>query len=170
MRRTLVGCLTAAAFGVVALTAAAALDPWADAHARLGYAIYKPKTTLGYKVSSFGYQACPGGKRSASFSVTYGSYRGVRGPKTKGFDLFEGSPVICSDPGEHTANGTRTIGGVKAIVGVYCDPTRYCSLADGVKNGYILLWKRGATRIQMDGAHITLARLLEVARSLVPVR
>jgi len=35
-----------------------------------------------------------------------------------------------------------------------------------VKKGYILLWKRGATKIQMDGAHITLAQLLKAARSL----
>jgi len=170
MRRTLVGCLTAAAFGVVALTAAAALDPWADAHARLGYAIYKPKTTLGYKISSFGYQSCPGGKRNASFDATYGTYKGDLGPTRKGFAIFEGSPTICSDPGEHSSNGTRAIGGVKASVGVYCDPTRHCSLADGVKNGYILLWRRGATRIQMDGAHISLARLGAVAQSLARVR
>ena len=84
----------------------------------------------------------------------------------QGLGIFEGSPAICSDPAESTPHGTRVIGGVKASLGVYCDPPKQCSLAQGVRNGYILRWKRGGTRIQMDSAHLTLAQLLTVARGL----
>jgi len=155
--------------GVLAGTALATSNPWPAAHARLRYTIYKPSQTLGYKLSGFGYQPCPGGKSKASLYATYGTYRGVLGSNTKGFDIFEGSPAICSDHGEFASKGTQTIDGVKAQVGVYCDPSERCPLADGVKKGYILLWRRGATKMQMDGAHITLAQLLKVARSLEPV-
>jgi hypothetical protein len=89
--------------------------------------------------------------------------------KTKGFGIFEGSPAICSDHAEFWPQGTRLIGGVKASLGVYCALPKHCSLAQGVTNGYILLWKRGKTRIQMDSAHLTLAQFLKVASSLEPV-
>ena len=158
------------AAGVAAGAALGASDPWPAAHARLSYTIYEPTQTLGYKLSGFGYQGCPGGKSKASLYATYGTYKGALGSNTKGFDIFEGSPAICSDHGEFASKGTQTIDGVKAQVGVYCDPSEHCALADGVKKGYILLWKRGATRIQMDGAHITLAQLLKAARSLKPVK
>ena len=152
-----------------AVTAAAGGDPWVVAHSRLSYPIYKPAQTLGYKVSSFGYQPCPGGKSKSSLYATYGTYKGVLLSKTRGFGIFEGSPAICSNPAGWTPHGTELIGGVKASLGVYCDLPKHCSLAQGVQNGYILLWKRGRTRIQMDSSHLTLAQLLRVARSLAPV-
>jgi len=154
---------------VSAVAAAAGGDPWVVAHSRLSYPIYKPAQTLGYKVSSFGYQPCPGGKSKASLYATYGTYKGVLLSKTKGFGIFEGSPAICSNPAGWTQHGTELIGGIKASLGVYCDLPKHCSLAQGVQNGYILLWKRGKTRIQMDSSHLTLAQLLRVARSLKPV-
>jgi hypothetical protein len=168
MRKTLLLVVA----GVAALSAATALadnDPWPVANARLSYPIFKPVSTLGYKVSSFGFQPCPGGRSKASLYATYGSYRGVLGNKTKGFGLFEGSPAICSDPAEWQAHGHVWIGGSKASLGVYCDPSQKCPLASGREHGYILLWTRGKTRIQMDSAHLALAGLLKVARSLVPV-
>ncbi|HST25622.1 MAG TPA: hypothetical protein VLJ76_06495 [Gaiellaceae bacterium] len=158
-----------AAFCASAVAATAGGDQWAAAHARLSYTIYKPKQTLGYKISGFGYQPCPGGKSKSSIYATYGTYKGVLLSKTKGFGIFEGSPAICSDHAEFTSHGTRVIGGVKATLGVYCDVPNTCSLAKGVTNGFILLWKRGATRIQMDSSHLTLAQFLEVATSLAKV-
>jgi len=168
--RTLVAFLAAAALGLAVLTAASASDFWSGANARLSYPIYKPTSTLGYGISSSGFQPCPGGRSKSSLYATYGTYKGVLLSKTKGFGIFEGSPAICSDPAEWTPHGTRVIGGVKASLGVYCDPPKQCSLAQGVQNGYILRWKRGVTRIQMDSAHLTLAQLLTVAKSLQLVR
>jgi hypothetical protein len=152
--------LTIAALAVLcvsAVTAAAGGDPWVVAHSRLSYPIYKPAQTLGYKISSFGYQPCPGGKSKSSMYATYGTYKGVLLSETKGFGIFEGSPAICSNPAGWTPHGTELIGGVKTSLGVYCDLPKHCSVAQGVQNGYILLWKRGKTRIQMDSSHLTLA-------------
>lgn len=169
MARKLIVVAALALVGLSATLASAAADPWAAAQKRLSYPIYEPTQSLGHKVSSFGYQPCPGGKSRSSIFATYGSYKGVLMSKTKGFGIFEGSPAICSDHAEFWPQGTRTIGGVKATLGVYCDVPKHCSLAQGVANGYILLWKRGKTRIQMDSAHITLAQFLKVASSLKPV-
>ena len=169
MTRTTITTIAAVAvFGLSALAALAATDPWHAAHARLSYPIYKPAQTLGYKISSFGYQPCPGGKSRSSIYATYGTYKGTLLSNTKGFGIFEGSPAICSDHAEYWPQGTRLIGGVKAALGVYCDVPKHCTLAQGLKNGYILLWKRGATRIQMDSSHLTLAQFLKVAGSLTP--
>jgi hypothetical protein len=159
--------------GVVALSAATALadnDPWPVANARLGYPIYKPVATLGFKISSFGFEPCPGGPSKASLYTTYGSYRGILGSRTKGFGLLEGSPAICSDPAEWTPHGHVWIGAARASLGVYCALPGRCSLAQGRENGFILLWRRGRTRMQMDSAHLALTGLLRVARSLVAVR
>ncbi len=169
MTRGITTIAAVAVFGLSALAAAAATDPWGAAHARLSYSIYKPAQTLGYKISTFGYQPCPGGKSKSSLYATYGTYKGVLLSKTKGFGIFEGSPAICSDAAGWTPHGAQLIGGVKASLGVYCDLPKHCSLAQGVQNGYILLWRRGQTRIQMDSAHLTLAQLLTAARSLKPV-
>ena len=169
MKRTLTKIGALAMLGLFATAAVAATDSWSAAHVRLSYSIYKPTQTLGYKVSSFGYQPCPGGRSKASLYAAYGTYKGVLLSKTKGFGIFEGSPEICSNPADWTAHGTQLIGGVKTSVGVYCDLPKHCSLAQGVANGYILLWKRGKTRLQMDSSHLTLAQLLRAARSLTPV-
>ena len=169
-RKTITTIAAVAVFGLSALAALAATDPWSAAHARLSYTIYKPAQTLGYKISSFGYQPCPGGKSKSSIYATYGTYKGVLLSKTTGFGIFEGSPAICSDHAEYDSHGTRAIGGIKAVLGVYCDVPKHCSLARGVKNGYILLWKRGATRIQMDSSHLTLVQFLKVAGSLTPAK
>jgi hypothetical protein len=150
-------------------TALAASDPWPAARARLSYTILEPSQTLGYKVSGFGYQPCPGGKSKASVYATYGSYKGIFNPKVKGFGIFEGSPAICSDHAEYWPQGTRMVGGVKAQLGVYCDVPKHCTLSQGPKNGWIMLWTTGKTRIQLDGVHISLAQLLKIANGLKPV-
>jgi hypothetical protein len=155
--------------GAIAGTAPAASDPWPAAHARLSYAIFKPSQTLDYRVSSFGYEPCPGGKSKASLDATYGTYKGILTSKATGFGIFEGSPHICSDHAEFWPVGRPTVGGVKVTLGVYCDLPKHCTRSQGLKNGWIMLWTRGKTRIQMDGAHITLGQLLKVARSLKPV-
>ena len=170
MARKLIVVAALAFLGSSATFAAAtAADPWAAAQKRLVYPIDEPTRTLGYKVSGFGYQTCPGGRSRSSIFATYGSYKGVLNGKARGFGIFEGSPAICSDHAEFKPQGTRMIGGAKATLGVYCDPAKRCSLAQGVANGYILLWRRGKTRIQMDSAHITLAQFLNVAYNLKPV-
>jgi hypothetical protein len=168
------GKLTAAvalvALACAAATAVAAGDPWPAAHARLSYTIYKPSQALGDNVSGFGYQPCPGGKSKASIYATYGTYKGVLSSKVKGFGIFEGSPAICSDHAEFWPVGTRIVGGAKATLGVYCGPPKHCPISQGPRNGWIMLWTRGKTRIQLDGVHISQAQLLKVANGLQPVK
>jgi hypothetical protein len=163
-RRTIVVALLCVL--VAAGVAAAGTDPWHAAKLRLAYPIFEPTNTLGYKISGFGFQPCPGGKSKASVDATYGTYKGILLSKTKGFGIFEGSPQICSNPATFTIVGTPTIGGIKATLGVYCDETTTCRLSQGLTNGYILVWRRGKTKIQMDASHLTLAKFLQVARSL----
>ena len=152
-----------------AALAAAAGNPWPAAHARLSYPIFQPTQTLGDKVSSFGYQPCGNAKSKDSLYATYGTYKGVLSAHVKGFGIFEGSPQICSNPAEYWPVGTRTVGGIKASLGVYCDLPKHCTLAQGPKNGWILVWRRKGTKIQMDGVHLSLAQFLEVANGLKPV-
>jgi hypothetical protein len=154
---------------VSAALAAAAANPWPAAHARLSYPIFEPTQTLGYKVSGFGYQGCGNAKSKDSLYATYGTYKGVLSAKVKGFGIFEGSPQICSNPAEYWPVGTRTVGGIKANLGVYCDLPKHCTLAQGPKNGWILVWRRKGTKIQMDGVHLSLAQFLKVANSLKPL-
>ena len=103
---------------VSAALAAAAANPWPAANTRLSYPIFQPTQTLGYKVSGFGYQPCGTAKSKDSLDATYGTYKGVLTAKVKGFGIFEGSPQICSDPAEYWPVGTRTVGGIKASLGV----------------------------------------------------
>ena len=105
--------LLVAAAGAALLSAVTALadaDPWPVARASLSYPLYRPRYRLGYKVSSFGFQRCPGGRSKASLYATYGSYRGVRSGRLTGFGLLEGSPAICSDPAGWTPHGTVWVG------------------------------------------------------------
>lgn len=168
--RRLAGVVVGAAVALSAASALADNDPWPVARARLSYSIYKPLKTFGYKVSSFGYQPCPGGPSKASVYSTFGSYKGLLESKTKGFGLLEGSPRICSDHAEFTGHGKVQIGADKATLGVYCDVPRTCSISKGRTNGFILLWRRGKTTLQMDSAHLPLAQFLAIARSLTRVR
>ncbi len=166
-RRFVIGVVAVLCVGTS--LAAAAANPWPAARARLSYPIFQPTQTLGYKVSGFGYQPCGTGKSKDSVYATYGTYKGVLNAKVKGFGIFEGSPQICSDHAEFWPVGTRTVGGVKAQLGVYCGPPKHCTLAQGPKNGWILLWKRSGTRIQMDGVHLSLSDFLKVANGLKPL-
>jgi hypothetical protein len=158
-----------AALAASASLAVAAGNPWPAAHAHLSFPIFQPTQTLGYKVSSFGYQPCGGAKSKDSLDATYGTYKGILTAKVKGFGIFEGKPQICSDPAEYWPVGTRTVGGIKAQLGVYCALPKHCTLAQGPKNGWILIWRRNGTKIQMDGVHLTLAQFLQVANALKPV-
>jgi hypothetical protein len=149
-----------------AALAVAAGNPWPAAHARLGYPIFEPTQTLGYKASGFGYQSCGTAKSKDSLDATYGTYKGVLSARVKGFGIFEGSPQICSNPAEYWPVGTRTVDGIRANLGVYCDLPKRCTVAQGPKNGWILVWRRNGTKIQMDAVHLSLAQFLKVANSL----
>ena len=95
---------------------------WENMQVGITYRLYKPGTTLGYKLNRFQAASCGKGHEPWA-AATYGTYNGTLGSNKKGFALYEGHP-ICSDPAESTKIGLLRIMGVYAYVGVYCDPQR----------------------------------------------
>jgi hypothetical protein len=177
----------AAAAVVAALAAAAgafalgAPSPWQNAQVGLTYPLYQPTATLGLQRAEFRLLPCQPGQDESVFA-TYG--RAYTPPsnfgKVRGFSIGEGYPQICANAGIAKSVATRTVGGVRVRVSVYCDPSEFsrCTLASGVRNGYVLQWRkpyrRGQiikrrTEIFMDSSLLTLPELLKIAASLTPV-
>jgi hypothetical protein len=137
---------------------------WENVQVGVSYLLYHPKVQLGYKLTKFKSISCGTG-HEPWVAATYGG-------KARGFDVFEGHP-ICSDPGESARVGNPRIMGVKAYLGVYCDPTQKCTKAQGVKNGFLLTWNakpakpyKKNTSIQLNSRGLTLAQLMKVVRGL----
>jgi hypothetical protein len=147
---------------------------WENIQVGITYRLYQPGATLGYKLNKLKPASC--GKGHEPWVVaTYGTYKGILNGKTKGFALYEGHP-ICSDPAESTKVGNLTIMGVKAYVGVYCDPAKHCTKADGVKSGYTVQWKakpsspyKKNTQMQLDTSKLTWTQLTKIAKGLKKV-
>jgi hypothetical protein len=149
-------------------------DPWVEAQAGLAFQLFRPSNTLGLKLIFHRLAHCQPGN-AAHRSAAYGSY------KTRGIFFEEFSPRHnCADAGEWVEQGTRVIGGITAVLGVNCGGPRYpnCTLADGPKHGYVLIWTRAPapgsafhkkTEIFMGSGQLTLTQFLKVARSVVPV-
>jgi hypothetical protein len=147
---------------------------WENIQVGITYRLYQPGQRLGFKANKIQSASCGQGHEPWVVAL-YGTYKGTLGSKTKGFALYEGHP-ICSDPGESTKVGNLTIMGVKAYVGVYCDPTEHCTKADGVKHGYTVQWKakpsspyKKNTQMQLDTAKLTWTQLTKIAKGLKKV-
>lgn len=151
---------------VSAPAATAGRDPWLVAHRRLDYPLFRPYRTLGFALSRFTYIRCYKGRSRDSLYTAYGSYGGVPRSKARGFELVEGNPQVCANPGLSTPHGTRLVGGDRAHLAVYCPATKRCSLAQGLRYGYTLWWTRDGTYVQISSERLTLPQLLDVARSL----
>jgi hypothetical protein len=168
----------AAATGALALGAP---SPWENAQVGLTYPLYQPTVTLGLKRSEFRLLPCQPGQDESVFA-NYG--RAYTPPsnfgKVRGFSIGEGYPQICGNAGIAKYVATRRVGGAQVRVSVYCDPTAFkqCTLASGVRNGYVLQWRKPyaprqvikkRTWLFMDSSLLTLPELLRVAGSLKPV-
>jgi hypothetical protein len=137
---------------------------WDNIQVGLTYRLYQPKVKLRLKQKSVKTVSCGTGKEPW--------VAGAYGTNKRGFSIYEGHP-ICSDPGESTRIGNPRIMGVKAYLGVYCDPTQKCTKAQGVKNGFLLTWNAKPSRpykknttIQLNSMHLTLSDLMKVVRGL----
>ena len=137
---------------------------WENIQVGITYRLYQPKVKLGLKQKSVKSVSCGTGHEPWVAAI-YGSNK-------RGFSVYEGHP-ICSDPGESTRIGNPRIMGVKAYLGVYCDPTKTCTKADGVENGFLLTWNAKPSKpytknstIQLNSMHLTLAELMKVVRGL----
>lgn len=162
--------LIVCAAGITAAPGAVAgRDAWQAAQQRLDYPLFRPSRLLGFPLSKFEYLPCYRGKSRDSVYTSYGAYGLGPRSRKRGFELVEGNPQVCANSAEFTPHGTRLIGRVRAKLGVYCAVPRRCSLAQGVRNGYTLYWRREGTYVQISSARLTLSQLLELARGLRPV-
>jgi hypothetical protein len=159
--------LTAPVFGSGSGHKSGSPSKWENIQVGISYRLYRPGKTLGVKLKTLKTINCGTGKEPW-VAATYGT-------RARGFDLYEGHP-ICSDPGESTRVGNPTVRGAKAYLGVYCPPTKTCTKAQGVKNGFLLQWKakpskpyKKNTTLQINTAHLTLAQLMKIATGLKKV-
>ncbi len=177
--------ILATALAALAATASAFAmglpNPWDNAQVGLTYPLYEPTVTLGLKRAQFRLLPCTPGQDESVFA-TYG--KAYTPPsnfgKVKGFSIGEGYPEICANAGVAKYVTTRTVKGVRIKVAVYCDPTQFkqCTLASGVKNGYVLQWRQPYTSRQaikkrtelfMDSSLLSLTDVLKIVAGLKPV-
>jgi hypothetical protein len=155
-------------------------DPWSTAQKRLHYPVYRPAFTAGLTLASFQIQPCGAGKDGSVFA-SFGRGSSPNGfGHYRGFMLGEAFPFQCSDFGDASLVGTRTVNGVKAYVFAYCDPSASrCGFADGVALGYVVRWRQPAptsgslhkpTLVTMISSKLTFAELQQIAAGLKQVR
>jgi hypothetical protein len=180
--------VAAASFGVFALAlvlaagafAMGAPSPWQNAQVGLDYALYQPSATMHLDRTAFKTLSCSPGQ-DVSVAATYGNAYAPSTDfgKVKGFSIAEGAPQICANPGVAKYVATKSVNGVKVRVSVYCDPTQLsrCTLASGVKSGYVLQWTQPAsqsatftkpTKMFIDSSRLTLNDDLTIAAGLHP--
>jgi hypothetical protein len=157
-------------------------SPWENAQVGLDYALYQPSTTMHLDRTEFTTLACSPGQ-DVSVAATYGNAYAPPSNfgKVKGFSITEGSPQICANPGLAKYVTTKSVNGVKVRVSVYCDPMQLskCTLASGVKSGYVLQWTQPSTQTRtftqptkmfIDSSRMTLNDDLEIAAGIHPAQ
>ena len=153
----------------------AATDKYVDAQASLSYSVSKPGKTLGLGIREFELIPCVDQSEPWLYVKLGGTVRYLEIMQSK-------AGIKCSDPGLSKKLRNITINGNSAQVHVYCDPAKpatfkKCSTADISRlGGYILFTNKGTknrtpTEIQVQGiGGITYSQLLDVAKSLTPVK
>jgi hypothetical protein len=142
-------------------------DPWPAVARQVGFPLYRPADALGLPLASVLTTPCG----SAGTSVT-ATYQQGTGASRRAVRLYEGSPDLCGDPGEHAKVGDVVVGGTTAPLYVYgrdglCDG-RACTVDDGFESGFLLFLQPVAngTRVAVDTHHVTADELVRVAASL----
>jgi hypothetical protein len=163
----------------VAGVALAKGNPWPSTQKKVTYPVYAPAVTAGLSLAGFVLQPCGAGKDPSIFA-SYGRGSSPNGfGHFRGFMLGEAYPFQCSDFGDATLVGTRTINRVKAQVFAYCDPPgSKCPFSAGVKNGYVVRWHqlaptsgpfRKRTLVTLISSRLTFAEVLRIAAGLKQV-
>ena len=157
-------------------------NPYVDAQVGLTYPVYQPTTLLGLPRTSFKLLPCAAGQ-DESVSATYGkAYTPTSNlGKLPGFSIAEGYPTICNHPGTSWQVGIWNVGIPKAMVSVrvsvYCSPAvlKYCTVANGVKSGYVLEWAQPyqfgtspakQTEMFIDTSLLTLPQALHIVAGI----
>jgi hypothetical protein len=165
-----VAVLAAVLLSAVAAPAADTQARWHTVAARSKFPIYRPKQTLGLKLSILKLYPCLVTPRGTRYLAADYGKPGGKGPH---FGAWEMYPYLCGNPGEANPVTSAVIKGVKVKVLVFCrSPGPTCTIKDGFKNGFLLyLRERGAkrTRIQLIASHVSLSDFLKIARSFTKV-
>jgi hypothetical protein len=171
--------LTALAVPVAAMGSP---NPYENAQVGLNYPVYQPKTVVGLSMSSFKLLSCAAGQDESVYA-TYGKAYTPESNlgKLPGFSIAEGYPTVCNHPGTSWQVGIWNVGIPKAMVSVrvsvYCSPAvlKYCTVANGVKSGYVLQWAQPyefgtspakRTQMFMDTSLLTLSQALHVVAGI----
>ena len=143
------GACSGAILAALAVPAAAmgGPNPYDDAQVGLTYPVYQPMTVLGLPLTSFKLLPCAAGQDESLYADYGKAYTPTSNfGKLPGFSIAEGYPDICSNPGISWQVGIWNVGIPKGMVSVkvsvYCDPAvlKNCTVASGVKSGYVLQW------------------------------
>ena len=176
------GCGATLAALAVPAAAMGGPNPYDDAQVGLTYPVYQPMTVLGLPLTSFKLLPCAAGQ-DESVSATYGkAYTPISNfGKLPGFSIAEGYPDICSNPGISWQVGIWNVGIPKDMVSVkvsvYCDPAvlKNCTVASGVKSGYVLQWAQPyqfgtspakQTEMFIDTSLLTLPQALHIVAGI----
>jgi hypothetical protein len=168
---------TLAALAVPA-TAMGGPNPYDDAQVGLTYPVYQPMTVLGLPLTSFKLLPCAAGQDESVYATYGNAYTPLSNlGKLPGFSIAEGYPNICNQPGTSWQVGIWNVGIPRAMVSVrvsvYCSPAvlKYCTVANGVKSGYVLQWAQPyqfgtspakQTQMFIDTSLLTLPQALHI--------
>ena len=176
------GCAATLAALAVPAAAMGGPNPYDDAQVGLTYPVYQPTTLLGLPMTGFKLLPCAAGQDESVYA-TYGkAYAPVSNlGKLPGFSIAEGYPTICNHPGTSWQVGVWNVGIPKAMVSVrvsvYCSPAvlKYCTVANGVKSGYVLEWAQPyqfgtspakQTEMFIDTSLLTLPQALHIVAGI----
>jgi hypothetical protein len=138
---------------------------WRKAADRAGFAVYRPRQTLGLKLSDLVLTA------SGCLQASYGNHGSMKGPH---FGLYEPANTSqCGQPGDAAEVAPAVINGVNVPVLVQCATLPKCTTKDGETNGVFLLFVPEHAgphyAIQLQSSHVSLSDFLKVARSFTKV-
>jgi hypothetical protein len=145
-------------------------DPYVDAQSGLTYAIWKPATTVGLKLSEVKLLICSV-KSEQWISATYGA-------KKRYVQIMESdSKAKCSDLGIGKQLANVKIGTVTAKVFAFCNSANHtewktCSTTDIGRVGGYVVWTASktkllkATSVEVLGLGVSYKDILATARSL----
>ena len=176
------GCGAILAALAVPAAAMGGPNPYDDAQVGLTYPVYQPTTLLGLPMTSFKLLPCAAGQDESVYA-TYGkAYTPLSNlGKLPGFSIAEGYPDICNHPGTSWQVGIWNVGIPKDMVSVkvsvYCSPAvlKYCTVANGVKSGYVLQWAQPyqfgtspaiQTEMFIDTSLLTLPQVLHIVAGI----
>jgi hypothetical protein len=166
-RRVILALLCGCLLTPAGASAAGVETTFDQAAADMDFPVYKPADTLGLKLTALSVPTCELDTTTGlRVAAAYGNRRSSRG-----FVSIAESFPLCGNAGEERVVRRVRIGGARVAVAVRCRPTScHVTAKDGPRLGFRLLWRKGSTFIDLRSRHLSLAKVLRVARSLTRVR